>query len=125
MVSGAKYGSRAEKMHECAQSLNHFKKIINFKAQCNNFTPTLLEFQKDSIKYSRIISKYDNHDDSDRRTEKIRKFFKGINCSWLAVIPIALVEKGWIYYFYSAVSLSSAAWICLGVYSAIRGGTAC
>lgn len=125
MVSGARYGTRAEKMHECAQALNHLKKIFNFKIQNEEFEPKFDEFNKDSLKYARIISKYDNHSDADVYVEKVRSWFKDKYISWLAVIPIEIIEKGWVYYCYAAVSISSLAWICLGLYSVIKGIEPC
>lgn len=121
MVSGAKYGTRAEKMHECAQALNHLKKLFNFKIQKEAFDPTFDEFNKDSLKYARVISKFDNHSDADMYVEKVRLWFKGKYISWLVVIPVEIIEKGWIYYCYATVSILSLAWICLGLYSVIKG----
>ncbi|WP_160019947.1 SLATT domain-containing protein [Pseudomonas sp. 8O] len=121
MVSGAKYGIRAEKMHECAQTLNHLKKLFNFKIQNENFDPKFDEFNKDSLRYARTISKYDNHADADVYVEKVRSWFEGKCISWLAVIPIEIIEKGWIYYCYATVSILSLAWIFLGLYSVTKG----
>jgi hypothetical protein len=125
MVSGAKYGSRAERMHECAQGLINFKKLLNFKIQQNDFSPTLDEFSGDATRYADLLSKYENHSDIDMYVEKVRNWAKGRCCSWLMVLPVFVIDKGWIYYCYAVVSIASLAWVSLGLYFAFKGVLNC
>lgn len=119
MVSGAKYGSRSEKMHDCAQALNHFKKILNFKLEDPSFAPSSKDFKKEAKKYAEIISKHENHNDIDRSIEEIKKLQL---CFILKIFKSPLIwimERGLLFYFYASITLTSAAWIMLALYFAI------
>lgn len=121
MVSSAKYGSRAERMHDCAQALNHFKKIIKFKILQEGFSPNADEFRKDAAKYARIISKYENHANLDMHVEKLKSWADDAPLAAILAVPFSIIEKGWVFYFYTLVSLVSLAWLLLALYLAIKG----
>jgi len=125
LVSAAKYGTRAEKIHECAQSLNHFKKLLKFDMEDCNFSPTADNFKKYATQYSEIISKYENHSKVDSNIEILR-------IAKLSTIPKLLIEllagiigRGMLYYFYLSMSFMSVAWMFLGIYLAIKGVILC
>jgi len=125
LVSAAKYGARAEKIHECAQSLNHFKKLLKFDIEDCNFSPSADNFKRHATQYSEIISKYENHSKVDSISESIR-------IAKLPLIPKPLIEllagivgKGMLYYFYLSMSLMSFAWMFFGIYLAIKGVIPC
>lgn len=125
LVSGAKYGARAEKIHECAQSLNHFKKLLKYDIEDGAFAPSAENFRSYAEKYAEIIAKYENHSKVDLSIESIR----GATC-WLFPKPLAelvagLIGRGMLYYFYILMSVMSVGWMFLGIYLAIKGAIPC
>ncbi|UUE47153.1 SLATT domain-containing protein [Pectobacterium aroidearum] len=119
MVSGAKYGARAEKIHDCAQSLNHLKKILNFDIHDNNFSPSAEIFKRYAEKYTRIIERHENHSKLDLSIEILRNIKHPKILTPLVEFSSGLIGRGFLYYFYLLISLASLAWMFLGVYLAI------
>lgn len=125
MVSGAKYGVRAEKIHDCAQALNHFKKILKFHIEDNNFILSENKFKDYSKEYSDIIAKYENHSKLDLHIEKLR----GIKLPVIFSFPIELfssfIGRGLLYYFYLLTSMMSVGWMILAIYLTIKEVSSC
>lgn len=120
MVSGAKYGSRAEKMHDCAQALNHFKKVLSYKLEDPNFAPSAKDFKKEAKNYAGIISKHENHDNIDRLIEEIKQLQPCPILTPFKKTLIWIMERGVLFYFYASITLTSAAWIMLALYFATK-----
>lgn len=120
LVSGAKYGTRADKIHECAQTLNHFKKILNFYINDEKFSPSPENFKMYAKQYADIISRYENHSKTDELIEQIRN----ISCPRALKIFLKLLASvlghGLLYYFYLFIFMTSVGWMFLGIYLAIK-----
>lgn len=125
MVSGAKYGARAERIHDCAQALNNFKKILNFKINYSGFVPSVDDFEKQATTYAEILSKYENHSKVDSSIELVRsnKIPAILNLFW--EFFVSLVGRGLLYYFYLVVSITSVGWMLLGIYLAVKEVSPC
>jgi hypothetical protein len=125
LVSGAKYGARAEKIHDCAQSLNHFKKLLKFDIEDSSFSPSSENFRKYATQYAEIIAKHENHNKVDSNIESLRTI-KNLGFFKLPLELLAgLIGRGLLYYFYLSISVMSVGWMLLGIYLAIRGATNC
>lgn len=125
LISGAKYGARAEKIHECAQVLNHLKKILKFDLEDSNFDPSAENFNKYATKYCEIIAKYENHSKVDLSIEYIRTLTTPKIIKPLMELISGLIGKGLLYYFYLSISAMSVFWMCIGIYLAIKGVIPC
>ena len=125
MVSGAKYGARAERIHDCAQALNNFKKILNFKINYSGFVPSVDDFEKQATTYAEILSKYENHSKVDSNIELVRskKIPAILNLLW--EFFVSSIGRGLLYYFYLAVSITSVGWMLLGIYLAVKEVSPC
>jgi hypothetical protein len=124
MVSGAKYGARAERIHDCAQALNHFKKILKFTINDTGFVPSFADFEKQATKYAEIISKYENHSKVDSNIEGLRSK-KNPVIKLISELFVGIIGRGLLYYFYLAVSITSVGWMLLGIYLAVREVSLC
>lgn len=125
LVSAAKYGARAEKIHECAQSLNHFKKLLKFDIEDCNFSPSADNFKKYATQYSEIISRYENHSKVDLSIESLRISKCPTVLKPLIELLAGIIGRGLLYYFYLSMSVMSFAWMFLGIYLAIKGAILC
>lgn len=125
LVSGAKYGSRAEKIHDCAQALNHFKKILKYEISSTQFVPTTQKFIEFANQYAEIISKYENHSKIDLSIESIRKINSPLILKPVLELIASIFGRGLLYYFYLFISITSICWMVLGVYIAIKEVTPC
>lgn len=125
MVSGAKYGARADKMHLCAQELNYFKKLLNYEIEDANFSPSPDKFRKYAEQYSEMLSKYENHSKVDLSIESIRSLKKPRLIIPLVELIAALIGRGLIYYLYILISVMSVGWMALGAYLVIKGVVSC
>ncbi|HBH6952992.1 TPA: SLATT domain-containing protein [Serratia marcescens] len=125
MVSGAKYGIRAEKMHECAQILNHFKKNLKCDMQDTDFVLSSSNFKQHTKEYFDIISKYENHSKIDLVIEKFRVKKKCAILNLLSELFTALIGRGILYYFYLSISICSILWIVMAIYLAVKGVASC
>lgn len=125
LVSGAKYGARAEKIHDCAQSLNHFKKLLKFDIEDCNFIPSAENFKKYATQYATIISKYENHSKVDLSIESLRTAKCPAILKPLVELLAGVLGRGILYYFYLLMFLMSVSWMFLGIYLAIIGATNC
>ncbi len=81
IITNCKYAVRAEKMHECAQILNHYSKIFSYKASektvNKDFThQEYLEYKGFCEEYAQVLKGYDNHCDIDRTAQKIKDNLK-------------------------------------------------
>ena len=125
LVSGAKYGARAEKIHDCAQALNHFKKILKFDITNEDFSPSAENFKNYATQYADIISKYENHSKIDLSIESIRN----IKCPHIPKPVLELLAgifgRGLLYYFYLFISFTSIGWMVLGIYLATKEVSPC
>ncbi|WP_157696389.1 SLATT domain-containing protein [Pseudomonas asplenii] len=125
LVSGAKYGTRAEKIHECAQALNHFKKLLKYDIEDSTFTPSAENFKNYAKRYAKIIAKHENHSKMDLNIEHIRTIKSKLLPKPLAELVASLIGRGLLYYFYLLMSGMSVGWMSLGIYLAIKGATPC
>ena len=125
LVSGAKYGARAEKIHHCAQSLNHLKKLLKFDIEDSCYLRSSENFKTYATQYAEIIGKYENHSKVDSIIESLR----AISNANILKIPLelmtGLIGRGLLYYFYLLISVMSVCWMFLGIYLAIRGVIDC
>lgn len=125
LVSSEKYGARAQKIHDCAQDLNNFRKLLKYHIEDEGFCPSSENFEKYLEKYSEIIAKHENHSKLDSIIEMIRgaktECFSKISKELMA----NLIGRGLIYYFYLLISIAAVAWMCLVVYWAVKGGRPC
>lgn len=121
MVSGARYGARSERMHDCAQELNHFRKLINFKIKHQQSKANSKKFSKDAEKYARIISKCENHSTIDKLVESLNNWAKG-KCLYAFYTTLAsILSKGILFYLYLSVTALSLAWIITSLFFAFKG----
>lgn len=120
MVSGAKYGARAEKIHECAQALNHFKKILKFDIEDQSFSPSAENFKSYATQYADIISKYENHSKVDLSIESLRSIKSPLLLKPLIELVAGILGRGLFYYFYLSISAMSVGWMFLGIYLAVK-----
>jgi hypothetical protein len=125
LVSGAKYGARAEKIHDCAQSLNHLKKLLKFDIEDTSFPSSSENFRTYAKQYAEIIAKHENHSKVDSSIEIMRT----IKTETLFKLPLeltaGLIGRGLLYYLYLSISVMSVGWMFLGIYLAIRGAIDC
>lgn len=120
MVSGAKYGVRAEKIHDCAQALNHFKKNLNFDINDDSFLPSAYNFKKYTSQYREILAKYENHSKLDYAIEEIRNIKHPRLLAPLVELSASIVGRGLLYYFYILICVMSIAWITLTIFLVIN-----
>ncbi|WP_353637209.1 SLATT domain-containing protein [Pseudomonas sp. MYb327] len=125
LVSGAKYGARSEKIHDCAQSLNHFKKLLKFDIEDHNFSPSSDNFKEYAKQYAEIIAKHENHSKVDLSIESLRTTKSTGFLKLLLELAAGLIGRGLLYYLYISISVMSVFWMLLGIYLAIRGVTPC
>ena len=125
MISGAKYGVRAERIHDCAQALNHFKKILNFKINDAGFAPSFDDFEEQASKYAEIISKYENHSKIDSNIEGLRSKKNSAFVNLISELFVGIIGRGLLYYFYLVVSITSVGWMLLGIYLAAKEVSLC
>lgn len=125
LVSGAKYGARAEKIHDCAQSLNHFKKLLRFDIEDSSFSPSSENFRQYATQYAEILAKYENHSKVDSNIENLRIIKKPGFLKLALDLLAGLIGRGLLYYFYLLISVMSVGWMLLGIYLAIRGIANC
>lgn len=77
VISNCKYGVRADKMHECAQKLNHYGKLFEYKVTEKIFVTDFTENEYREYKvfceeYADTLRNCDNHSDIDRVAQKIK-----------------------------------------------------
>ncbi|HCT7985006.1 SLATT domain-containing protein [Serratia sp. Je.1.23.a] len=125
LVSGAKYGTRAEKIHDCAQTLNSLKKLLKYDIDDEGFSPSRDNFVNYATQYSEIISRYENHSKIDLLVEKLKEIKCLTEFRILSEVIANLVGKGILYYFYLFISIMSVGWMIVGIYLAIKGATFC
>ena len=117
LISSCRYGSRSEKIHECAQKINHIGKLCQYKIeekkQINIFShDEYIEYKNLCQQYADVISKYENHEDIDRISQKIKETLKGffLLSSFRDLIAF-LFNISLIGYFYLSLIFVSFYWV--------------
>lgn len=117
IITNCKYGVKAEKMHECAQKLNHFSKLFDYKVAEKLKNPDFIveeyhEYKAFCEDYSKVIKDYDNHNDIDRVAQKIKETFKkcSLTSPFKDLIAFAF-NISLIGYFYLFINISSVYWV--------------
>lgn len=111
IVTNCRYGSRAEKMHECARQLNHIKKILKEKTHLKIAWDQ--DYESHCENYNKIINQHDNHENIDRYTRLIDKSQKGTkNHIWVfhEVGKLAIIIFTTNIYKYNTITLLSIIW---------------
>lgn len=107
IVSFAKYGARAEKMHRCGLEINTLKKQID-ALTCEERMSQQEDYTK---KYEEILSRYEeNHQTIDHELSKFIDKNKTPNKPPLTKIYFYLLKHGKGIYFYKLITLISIAW---------------
>ncbi|HCF8018117.1 SLATT domain-containing protein [Klebsiella aerogenes] len=116
LISSCKYGVRAEKMHECAQKLNHCSKLFEYKVAEKNSNPEFtmdeyIEYKSFCESYASILKGYDNHCDIDRTAQKIKDCLKKcILTSPFKDLVAFIFNISLIGYFYISINILSVYW---------------
>lgn len=117
LVTNCKYGVRAEKMHDCAQKLNHYSKLFEYKVSEKNettqYTPEeYIEYKGFCEEYARVLNDYDNHCDIDRTSQKIKDILgKGAITSPFKDLIAFVFNISFVGYFYFLINIASIYWV--------------